>query len=186
MNRFLDPLKRVVTAGLMIVTISSPATAQSPREQDLLDRLKKADPDGAQVLAEDLRLIWARSGSAMIDMLLRRAEKAMAAGELDVALEHLTAVTDHAPDFAEGHMLRATALYQLDLYGPAMEELEQAIAINPNHFGALFGAGIISYETGQTEAAMKFFDAVEAIHPNFEQLSRLQQELDKEAGALDL
>ncbi|NVO24844.1 hypothetical protein HJ526_16725 [Donghicola sp. C2-DW-16] len=170
----------------MIVTISSPAKAISPQEEDLLARLRRADADGARVIAEDLQLLWSRSGSAMVDMLMRRAEGALVEGDLDTALGHLTAITDHAPDFAEGHMLRATVLYQMDLYGPAMEELEQTIALNPNHFGAMFGAGIIAYETGQTEMAMKLFDAVEAIHPNFDELSRLQQELDKEAGALDL
>ena len=40
-----------------------------------------------------------------MDLLLERGRKAMSEGDTNTAIEHLTALTDHAPNFAEGWML---------------------------------------------------------------------------------
>lgn len=41
------------------------------------------------------------------------------------AIEHLTALTDHAPNFAEGWHTRATAFYLIDEYGLALADLRR-------------------------------------------------------------
>ena len=57
------------------------------------------------------------------------------------AIEHLTALTDHAPDFAEGWHARATAYFRAVLLGPAMDDLQRALVLNPDNFDAVFGLG---------------------------------------------
>jgi tetratricopeptide (TPR) repeat protein len=179
-------LKLVVAAAILPVLFSLPIRAEEERTAELLERLKRADENGSQIIAEDLLLLWSRSGSPSMDLLLKRGRDAMAADKLPEALDHFTALTDHAPDFAEGWMARATVLYRLEYYGAAMQDLQRTLALNPDHFAALFGAGVIAYETGRPELADQFFGAVATIHPHFEDLSRLRQEIDKEAGRTDL
>ena len=78
-----------------------------------------------------------------MDLLLQRGQEAMEAGDLDAAIEHFTALTDHAPDFAEGWNARATAFFQDERYGPALADIERTLALNPDHFGALMGLAMI-------------------------------------------
>jgi tetratricopeptide (TPR) repeat protein len=52
-------------------------------------------------------------------------------------------VIDHAPDFAEAWNARATAWYQANRLGQSMADIEEVLARNPRHFGALSGMGII-------------------------------------------
>jgi len=101
-----------------------------------------------------------------MDLLLRRGRGALAAGNVEVAIEHFTALTDHAPDFAEGYHARATAYFRASLYGPAVADLERALALNPNNYNATFGLGIIFAEIGDTRRAAQLYRRVLALHPH--------------------
>ncbi len=142
--------KPVVTAFLLMVGFSLPVFAQSADIDALLADLADPETENWQSLERQIRTEWSKSGSASMDLLLQRGENAMQAEEFDTALEHLTALTDHAPEFAEGWHARATALFNLNLYGPALEDLQRALALNPNHFGALTGLAVILQNLGMT------------------------------------
>ena len=72
---------------------------------------------------------WAELRSASADFLLRRGETALEEGEYEQAIDHLTALTDHAPDFAAGWALRARTWFEMDQYGRAIGDLEHVIAL---------------------------------------------------------
>src|SRR5690606_3470319 len=100
-------------------------------------------PDNAEWrLAEaDILREWSKSGSPAMDLLLKRGREAMEAGDLKAAIEHLTALTDHAPEFAEGWNARATAYFLAGAFGPSVDDIRHTLALNPRHFGALAGLG---------------------------------------------
>ena len=81
--------------------------------------------------------------SAAIDLLLRRGQDALEAGDAPAAIEHLTAAIDHAPDFAEAYAARAGAYYLTNRAGPAIDDLRQALVLNPHHWEALSGFAIV-------------------------------------------
>ncbi len=62
---------------------------------------------------------------------MKRGQGALEAGDIKLAIEHFTALTDHAPAFAEGYHARAQAYFQADLYGPAIDDLELHIGAEP-------------------------------------------------------
>lgn len=140
--------------------------AKDVNEAALLDQLLEADPKQAKKIAKDIERLWARSGSASADLLLKRGREALRARKTKIALEHLTALTDHAPDFAEGWHLRASALYQEELYGPALENLGRTLALNPNHFEAIQGLGAIFEQLGDSKRAYEAYSHVLTIHPH--------------------
>ena len=182
MGRLSGNLKCAVTAILITVGYTIPAAAQETSLDPLFERLRNTDADGAMQIEGKIWREWSRSGSASMDLLLRRGREAMQAEDFDKAIEHFTALTDHAPDFAQGWNLRATAYYRKSLYGPAISDIQRTLSLEPRHFGALSGFALILEELGYLEEALEAYRAVEAIHPLRENLSTAIDRLEAAVG----
>lgn len=154
--------------------------------QVLLNRLgtltAEEDAGEATRLANEILERWTHSGSASLDLLLRRGTDAMEAGEFSRAIAHLTALTDHAPDFAEGWNQRATAFFMTDRYGEALSDIEQVLILEPRHFGALAGLGIILDQLGDKKGALRAFRAAQQVFPAEENVNAAVERLESETG----
>jgi tetratricopeptide (TPR) repeat protein len=146
--------------------------------QVLLEKLRDASEGDAAKIATQIKRAWARSGSASADLLLKRGRDALQAKKPKVAIEHLTALTDHAPDFAEGWHMRASALYQQQLYGPALDDLEKTLTLNPNHFEAIQGLGAIFEQLGDPMRAYEVYEQVLTIHPHHADVLEAMERLE--------
>lgn len=171
-------LKHIVTAFALMLFFVEPVSAQQS-EEDLLQQLQEAPEADAARVDRELALIWGNSGSAAMDLLLKRGRDALQAEEDGQAIDHLTALTDHAPGFAEGWHIRATAYYQAGLYGPALDDLERALSLNPNNYNAIFGLGIMLQEFGDLERAADAFERVLALHPHHENAKTAMEQLKR-------
>lgn len=171
----LNPL---VTAICAAFCLSVTAWAEDDRAGALLDELQRPDLPNWKQVEREIWDEWARSGSPSMDLLLKRGREAITAGAFETAIAHLTALTDHAPDFAEGYNARALAYFRAGLYGPAIADLARTLELNPRHFGALSGLGAILEETGQLEAARDAYLAARAIHPHDPDLERAVERLE--------
>ncbi|MFK7835339.1 MAG: tetratricopeptide repeat protein [Sulfitobacter sp.] len=158
-------LKRHLTALGPLVLLCGTGFAE-PAPQELLDRLKSASEVDAPRVAAEVETFWSRSGSAAMDLLLRRGREAMEAQDYDLAIEHFTALTDHAPAFAEGYHARAEAYFRAELYGPALDDLEATLALNPTHYDAMFGLGVMFQEFGDLRKAATLYRKVLSFHPH--------------------
>jgi tetratricopeptide (TPR) repeat protein len=161
-------MKRVLLSACAGLCLSlGPALSQSSGS-DLLEGLKDSDPVEAAKVARELERLWALSGSTSVDMIFRRGREAMEAEDWSLAVEHFTAVTDHAPEFAEAWHARATAYYQLGKFGPALSDLGQALQLNPNHWNALYGFGIVMRDIEDYGRAAEAFQKVLDVYPYHE------------------
>lgn len=176
MGTYTRKLYPVVTALLLTVGNSLPAFAQSSVDE-MLDALRTADAAEAIRLTREIEREWAQSGSTALDMLLRRGREALQEEQPDIAIEHFTALIDHAPDFAEGWHARATAFYMKDLYGPALSDLEKALTLNPDNYNAIFGLGIMFQEFGDQVRAEQAFRQVLDLHPHHENATKALEQL---------
>lgn len=168
-------LKPIVAAALLLVTYSGIGAAQQADltdESALLAALAQADATEAKRLDRQLKALWSKSGSASADLLLKRGRDALETGDTQAAIEHLTALTDHAPEFAEGWHARASAFFQADLLGVAMSDLERALTLNPNNYDAIFGLGAILETVGRRKEAYEVYRRALAIHPNHEEVTK--------------
>jgi tetratricopeptide (TPR) repeat protein len=127
---------------------------------------------------------WSRSGSDSMDLLAERADKAVAAQEYDTALIHLNDLTRLAPDFAEGWNKRATVYFLRDDYGRSLGDISRVLALEPRHFGAYSGLGIILDRLGDKKGALEAYRRAVAIHPNLpgaaEGIRKLTREVEGE------
>lgn len=177
-------MRTLLNAVLAAALLSAPG-AWAADVDDLLADLARPDLDRWQRVERQILSEWSKSGSAAMDLLLQRGRDALAAGETLAAIEHLTALTDHAPDFAEGWSSRAAAFHQAGRYGEAMEDIARALALNPQHFGAMAGLGLILEETGYTDRALAVFRAAQAIHPHQPAIRRAVERLAARVSGRD-
>ncbi len=166
------------------------AAAKARREAGRLDELyvELAEPgraDWERVQAEIERL-WSRSGSATMDLLLRRAGQTMQRGDYWLAVSQLTTLTELAPEFAEGWNARATAFYQIGELSLAMADIEHVLALNPRHFGALTGLGVILDQVNQHAAALRALQRAGEINPNRPDIQESIKRVERSLGTQEL
>ncbi|MGO4907021.1 tetratricopeptide repeat protein [Pseudorhodobacter sp. W20_MBD10_FR17] len=178
---------RIVAALFPILlgfsSLQASAQALTAGLDDLFAQLKTATPIETNRLERQIWREWSKSGSASMDLLLQRGREALDNGDSAAAIEHLTALVDHAPDFAEGWNTRATAYFQAGLYGPSVADIQHVLALNPRHFGAMTGFARMLEDTNQPDRALVLYRAAIAIHPNLDGVKEAIDRLEaKSAG----
>ncbi|MGB3406501.1 MAG: tetratricopeptide repeat protein [Jannaschia sp.] len=181
-----------VTFNTLLATLclayatSLPAQEIARDAETLLNRLgtltSEEDAGEAQRLANEIVERWSHSGSDAMDLLLTRGQAAIEAQDLPRAIAHLTALTDHAPEFAEGWNQRATAFFLMEQFGPALSDIEQVLILEPRHFGALAGLGIILQQLGEEEAALDAFRRAQQVFPAQENVKSAVERLEQQTG----
>ncbi|MEZ5778025.1 MAG: tetratricopeptide repeat protein [Paracoccaceae bacterium] len=183
LTTLIRTLSWACAAALLLVGPGSAA-------DDLLSGLyaELADPENSswQRTEADILREWSKSGSPAMDLLLKRGQAAMEAGDLEAAVEHFTALTDHAPDFAEGWNARATAYFLMGQFGPSVADIQRTLALNDHHFGALTGLGIILEQLGRDASAREVYAASLAIHPHQEAIKEALERLELKLSGTEL
>jgi len=155
----------IVAAAIALWVAATPVSAQGDRLDGLFESLRDPGTTDWQRVEDEIARRLAFSGSPSADLLLRRGMAALEAGDYGAAIEHLTALTDHAPEFAEGWNRRASAFFQAGLYGPAIEDLTRVLVLEPRDFRALSGLGIMFEETDRPLRALAAFRAAAEVNP---------------------
>lgn len=158
---------------LIPLLFAGPAWADCPPVADtgaeraaLLSQLKVApDPGIAQGLNAQLWEIWLMAPDDKAQGLLDRGVERMRLGDLDRAIETLTELINYCPDYAEGYNQRAFAHYLKQDFAPALTDLDSALAILPEHIGALSGKGLTLIGMGRAAAAQDALRAAVDLHP---------------------
>ncbi|MCY3996175.1 MAG: tetratricopeptide repeat protein [Rhodobacter sp.] len=165
-------------ACVLVLGLARPAVAEMAEVELMLDRLADPGTKDWEKLERQIVREWSKSGSAAMDMLLKRGREAIRDGRHDIALEHLTALTDHAPDFAEGWYTRASALFHMEMYGPAISDIGRALSLNSRHFGAMMGMATILQHLDMVDEALEVLEMVRAVHPHYPGLEHGMEALE--------
>jgi tetratricopeptide (TPR) repeat protein len=180
-------LNRTVAALFCVVAFSLPVGAETDnRAMEMVRQLPEVEPKEARRLAREIEHEWSKSGSPAMDLLLKRGREALGEGDSRAAIEHLTALTDHAPEFAEGWHLRAIAFANGEMYGPAIDDLSRALILNPHNFNAMYSLGSVLEKVGQADLAEEVLQRAAAIHPHFEAVTKALERVARETGGADL
>lgn len=175
-----------IVAAVWFSILATGARAADPELDRLFERLRQPELPEWQTVESEIWLAWSRSGSPAMDLLLERGREAMQAGDHAAAIEHLTALTDHAPDFPEGWNARATAYFQAGELGPSLADIRRTLMLEPRHFGALSGLGLILEELGENGRALEAWRAADAIHPHSPGIDQAIERLERQVSGTDL
>lgn len=159
-------LLSILVAGLL-VTASASADQTDGRLDELFVKLRATgDPLQLAVVEREIWAIWSESGRDEVDEALVQGAQAMSRGNFARAIELFGHVIELAPDFAEGWNKRATAYYLADDLDASVRDIQKTLALEPRHFGALSGLGLIFIQQGDLSGALMAFEQVLRVHPN--------------------
>jgi tetratricopeptide (TPR) repeat protein len=177
MNNICCKIKSALAAIVIIFFSQTCLYAQSQDLDTLFERLLIVEPADVPELETKILLEWSKSGSPAMDILLNRGRIALLNEDYDLALKHLNALTDHAPNFAEGWSLSAVTMQKMGKTGPALDGIRRTVAIEPRHFHALSGLAFILEDAGLFFEAYEIINMIKTIHPHFEKLDTIRQRL---------
>ena len=163
------------------LTDNDPATRSEKLDALFAELRRDATSEGAEKTVDQIQRVWAKSGSATVDLMLLWAGKAMTDSRRAAAFDFLDQAILLKPDFAEAWNKRATLNYMASDYGKSLADIEKTLQLEPRHFGALMGLGAIREATDRKKPALEAYMRVLAIYPTLKSaqdaVGRLSEEL---------
>ena len=158
------------------------------RNLDFLFQALKAAPDAATARQIENRIwaLWLSSGSDTTDLLMTRARAAIEQKDTDMAIRLLDAVVNLKPDYVEGWNRRATLYFEKHEYSRAMSDIARVLALEPRHFGALTGLGMILEDVGDDRQALQVFRRALEVDPHLDKVPDLIKTLSDKVEGRDI
>jgi len=167
--------------GLAMHAGPAAADQDDARLEALFAQLKAApDVFAAQEVEAAIWHIWIRSDDNVIGILMGQGLEAMARSDMRAALGKFDQIVKIAPAFAEGWNKRATVHYLLGNYTESLDDIERTLKLEPRHFGALSGRGLVLLELEDMKAALESFEAALKVYPKLPGASHNAEALRRE------
>lgn len=165
----------------------TPAPKEVNSEEQLFRQLKQAQSaEDAHVIEQKLKLMFRPSGSPSVDLLMTRAEAAAAASDKKTAKKLVEAITNIAPNYAEGWHTRA-AMEQADGDDTdALVSLQKTVLLNPRHFAAMVELADMLEDYGDKGGALKLYRRALDLDPQLDVASRKVRELTTSVEGRDI
>jgi len=93
--------------------------------------------------------------SAKLQPIFDQGMQALHFGQPQVAITQFSRTIEAAPTFAEGWNRRATAYFMVGDFEASLRDIQQTLALEPRHFGALGGLSMILENTMQYDKAIQ-------------------------------
>lgn len=160
---------------------------QQPLIDRLFQQLKTAkDEPEARSLQAQIERLWSRSGSDTADLLLQRVDAAIKLGQQDTALDLLDSLLALQPGWAEAWNRRATLNFLRKDYDASMRDIARVLSLEPRHYAAWSGLGIILMQVNEKKQALAAFEKALAIDPKLESARNAADRLKKELDGSDI
>jgi tetratricopeptide (TPR) repeat protein len=145
------------------VGLSESAAGERAR---LFAELAAAKSDAkAREVEERLWTFWRSFADDESRQLLEQSREAQLRFDYAEALIYNKAVVEHAPQFAEGWNQLGYVYFLAGQYDASLDAIEHVLALEPMHYAALAGKGIILYYAGKVEEAQAPLKRALAIDP---------------------
>ena len=122
-------------------------------------------------------LLWLHSEDKTVNRLMAQGMIAMQRGALDRALDRFDEIVERAPEFAEGWNKRATVLYMMGRHRDSVADVQHVLNLEPRHYGALSGLGMILVALGREEEAQNWLRRALELNPYLDGVRLLADEI---------
>ncbi len=177
-------MKLIHTLTLMglLVFPASYADQSSPKLDALFDTLLQIDttPGQARIVTSEIWKQWLESEDEEARRLMDLGISRMNQLALKEAVEIFSELIDLKPNFAEAWNKRATVYYMMGQFDKSTADVVETLSLEPRHFGALSGQGLIYIQINRREAALDWFKRALAVNPFMENIQIGVEQLEQE------
>ena len=157
-----------------------PAEMRADQLDALLARLYTSDGgEASHAIEQKIWALWSTSDSPTAEALLQQATKAMNDGAPRESLSILNRLVGTYPDFAEAWNKRATLYYLMKRDEESLLDIQRVLDLEPRHFGALAGRGLIYQRQEKYSAAMDAFRRALKLNPGMDSVKDALKNLEK-------
>lgn len=182
-------IRRLATSLLAIIALFVSkygwTDQNDPELNDLFEQLQTVESQSAaDEITDKIWSIWRQSPDEDINQMMKIGISAMQNARLVEAKKIFDDIVTKAPDFAEGWNKRATVYYFLREFEKSASDIRQTLLLEPRHFGAISGLGLIFIQLDYPESALETFKQALEIHPHLPgpkiQIKKLKEYLEND------
>ena len=175
------PLTMRIIAVLILLaySLASPADQNDPALDDLFEQLAVTTSDEeASNITREIWQRWTANDDPDVSRLMQIGIRALNYSTYRKALQSFDRVIEIAPEFAEGWNKRATLYYHIKEYRRSMDDIKKTLRLEPRHFGAWSGLGLVSIAQENYAGALAAFKKALSINPHISNIRRYVQKLE--------
>ena len=161
----------------------SPKAERAARLNDLFVKLaERDDEESANLVAEEIVAIWTESGSASVNLLLRRGSEATAKGDAKLARKMYNYAVDLSPEYAEAWARSARLALTQKQYNRALNESLKTLQLEPRHFYTLWTLGNVFEVLNRQDEALEAYREANRLYPELKAVKERLEQLEIEIG----
>ena len=171
----------VITA-LLLSSSLVPADQKDDRLENLFITLSSSsDKRVIRSTENQIWEIWFAHPNSDVERLMQIGVQRMNNNRQSEAMIIFNQLVENFPNYAEAWNRRATLHYIVGNYQESINDIETVLSLEPRHFGALSGLGLVYLQLDQLNKAKQAFEDLIEIHPNSpnarENLRRVSEDL---------
>ena len=156
----------IVSISLLFASKIALADQNDPRLNNLFKKLNETEnQDEIRNLISDIWNIWYEVDDPKVIEYFEKGIQAMNLRNYPLAIRFFNNLIEEDPNFAEGWNKRATVHFMLGNFDESMKDIIKTLELEPRHFGALDGMGLIFIHQGQFQEAIEVYDKMLEIFP---------------------
>ena len=156
----------IVSISLLFASKIALADQNDPRLNNLFKKLNETEnQDEIRDLISDIWNIWYEVDDPKVIEYFEKGIQAMNLRNYPLAIRFFNNLIEEDPNFAEGWNKRATVHFMMGNFDQSMEDIIKTLELEPRHFGALDGMGLIFIHQGQFQQAIDVYDKMLEIFP---------------------
>jgi tetratricopeptide (TPR) repeat protein len=177
-------LRAIIVSALLCLSSISSSLAQSDLDA-LFGKLRNPDI-GSEVLRVEPQIwaAWMEGGTPDENDALVRATASMNLADFPNAEKQLNALLVKTQTFPEVWNKRATLYFLMGRFDESLADIVKTLELEPRHFGALSGRGMIYQRLGKNADAIAAYKEALAIHPYLTGARLAIKQLEKSAPEL--
>ena len=156
----------IVSISLLFASKIALADQNDPRLNNLFNKLNETEnQDEIRDLISDIWNIWYEVDDPKVIEYFEKGIQAMNLRNYPLAIRFFNNLIEEDPNFAEGWNKRATVHFMMGNFDQSMQDIIKTLELEPRHFGALDGMGLIFIHQGQFQQAIDVYDKMLEIFP---------------------
>ena len=151
---------------LFLSTTSAKSDQNDPRLNNLFKKLNETEnQEEISDLIKNIWNIWYEVDDPKVIEYFEKGIQAMRIRNYPLAVRFFNNLIEKDPNFAEAWNKRATVYFMMGDFDKSMQDIIKTLELEPRHFGALDGMGLIFIHQGQYQQAIDVYDKMLEIFP---------------------